>query len=141
MNNFTIDTLISKVSFLCEKNNTNPNQLGMKSGAGKNFVDNLKKGSFPAIDKVYKIAEYFGCSVDYLLGRTDSPNSITNGDISNSSVAQANGNNNQIRIQSKSEHPYSEIIEHLDSLSPAECRHAIADLMDVLENQYPIKKK
>lgn len=88
-----------------------------------------------------KIADELDCSVDYLLGRTDNPNSITNGNISHSSVAQASGSNNRISIQSKSEYPYSEVIEHLDNLSPAERRHAIADLMDVLENQYPIKKK
>lgn len=104
-------------------------------------ISDWKSGrSMPSADKLIILSEYFDCSVDYLLGGTDSPNSITNGDIRNSSVAQANGDNNQIRIQSKSEHPYAEIIEHLDNLSPAERRHAIADLMDVLENKYPVKK-
>lgn len=108
---------------------------------GINAISEFSKGKQLSCISLAKIADYLDVSVDYLLGRTDNPNSITNGNISNSSVAQASGSNNRISIQSKSEYPYSEVIEHLDNLSPAERRHAIADLMDVLENQYPIKKK
>ena len=31
------------------------------------FVDNLKKGSMPSIDKVKLVADYFGVTVDYLI--------------------------------------------------------------------------
>lgn len=44
-----------------------------KSGAGKDFVSNIKKGSAPSVEKVYALADYLDCSVDYLLGRTDNP--------------------------------------------------------------------
>ena len=40
-------------------------------------VTNWEKGNrFPKEDMLIKIADYFNCSVDYLLGRTDDPNSI-----------------------------------------------------------------
>ena len=38
-------------------------------------MSNLKT-SFPQSDSIAKIADYLGCSVDYLLGRTDDPKGI-----------------------------------------------------------------
>jgi len=40
-----------------------------------------------------KIADYLDCSVDYLLGRTDNPNS-TGPNITNNEQSNINGNNN-----------------------------------------------
>lgn len=116
MNTFTIEALISNVLFLCEKNNTNPNQLGMQSGAGKSFVDNLKKGSFPTIDKVYKVATYFDCSVDYLLGRTDSPQGISQ--INTGNV----GDNSNVNVHNEkkaadSDDTISELVTEFKNLS------------------------
>lgn len=39
------------------------------SGAGRSLPDNLKKKTFPSIEKIVALADYLGCSVDYLLGR------------------------------------------------------------------------
>lgn len=135
-------TKIPQLFILMKNKNLTSKSLSQATNISEGNISDWKSGrSMPSTDKLIILSEYFDCSVDYLLGRTDSPKSITNGDIRNSSVAQANGDNNQIRIQSKSEHPYAEIIEHLDNLSTAERRHAVADLMDVLESQYPVKKK
>ena len=38
-------------------------------------IQNILSGSSPSVDKIYKIADYFDVSVDYLLGRTDNPDS------------------------------------------------------------------
>lgn len=38
-------------------------------GLSKSFMDNLKKGSMPSVDKVSAVADYFGCSVDVIIGR------------------------------------------------------------------------
>ena len=38
-------------------------------GLSKSFMDNLKKGSMPSVDKVAAVADYFGCSVDVIIGR------------------------------------------------------------------------
>ena len=42
-------------------------------GLGFNTMSNMKT-SVPKADNLAKIADYLGCSVDYLLGRTDNPN-------------------------------------------------------------------
>lgn len=43
------------------------------SGAGEDLSYNVKvKKSVPGIEKVCSLADYFGVSTDYLLGRTDS---------------------------------------------------------------------
>ncbi len=41
-------------------------------GLGFNTMSNMKT-SMPKADNIAKIADYLGCSVDYLLGRTDNP--------------------------------------------------------------------
>ena len=42
-------------------------------GLGVNVIGNLNSGRSMAFDSLAKIADYLGCSVDYLLGRTDDP--------------------------------------------------------------------
>ena len=42
----------------------------------RNFIYDLEKvGQIPSADKLERIADYLDCSVDYLLGRTDNPDS------------------------------------------------------------------
>ena len=42
----------------------------------KNIISTmLSRGSMPKADNLAKIADYLDCSVDYLLGRTDNPQS------------------------------------------------------------------
>ena len=40
----------------------------MASGAGRNFMDNIKKGSIPSVEKVQLLAQYLGVTVSELLG-------------------------------------------------------------------------
>jgi transcriptional regulator with XRE-family HTH domain len=45
-------------------------------GLNKNALSiMLSRGSWIRADNLIKIADYLDCSVDYLLGRTDNPNS------------------------------------------------------------------
>ena len=41
-------------------------------GLGFNTMSNMKT-SMPKADNLAKMADYLGCSVDYLLGRTENP--------------------------------------------------------------------
>jgi transcriptional regulator with XRE-family HTH domain len=43
-------------------------QMMQDSGLKRGVLDNMKKGSMPAADKIAAIAKYLGVSVDYLLG-------------------------------------------------------------------------
>lgn len=51
-------------------------------------VTNWEKGNrFPKDDMLVKIADYFDCSIDYLLGRTDDPSvKIYSGKLNNQNV-------------------------------------------------------
>ncbi|MCT4583692.1 MAG: helix-turn-helix domain-containing protein [Peptostreptococcaceae bacterium] len=55
---------------LCKEKGTNPSKLEIELGFGRGTLYKWKKSS-PNADKLLKIADYFGVSVDYLLGRTD----------------------------------------------------------------------
>ena len=55
-------TSISKLLSDCELN--------------KNAIYTMQtEGYYPRVEALIKIADYLDCSVDYLLGRTDNPNS------------------------------------------------------------------
>lgn len=48
-----------------------------QSGAGDKFVQHIKSGSAPSIEKCQALAKYFGVSLDYLVGNTDYPYIVT----------------------------------------------------------------
>lgn len=65
------DKIAERVKLLCEERNVSINKMSVDSGAGARLYYNLLRGSYPSIDRFAKIADYFDCSIDYLLGRTD----------------------------------------------------------------------
>lgn len=65
-----IDILFS----LLEKKNIKQSELSKATGISTGNISDWKKGkSFPSAEKLLLIADYLGCSTDYLLGRTDTP--------------------------------------------------------------------
>jgi len=68
--------MIQKIEALCKIHNTDVKNMLLACELNRNTIDNMKKGSAPAINKIEKIANYFNVSVDYLLGRTDSESEI-----------------------------------------------------------------
>ncbi len=40
-----------------------------------NYISDISKGKNATILNISKIADYLGCSIDYLMGRTDNPDS------------------------------------------------------------------
>lgn len=61
-----------KIKELCKKQGISLNQLEDKLGFSQNYIYSMKKGN-PKVENLQKIADYFGVSTDYLLGRTDNP--------------------------------------------------------------------
>ncbi len=47
---------------------------------GKNTIFHLKNGSMIAADSLAKIADYLNCSVDFLLGREEKTNNVSDVD-------------------------------------------------------------
>lgn len=62
------------IKLLCKENNITINELLTDCKITKSFIYDLEKRSTsPSCDKISRIAAYFNCSVDYILGRTDDP--------------------------------------------------------------------
>lgn len=58
---------------LCAKGNQKPNNVCNRLGFSNATATHWKNGVIPKGDMLIIVADYFGCSVDYLLGRTDTP--------------------------------------------------------------------
>ena len=59
--------------YLCESNNKKPTPVGKEIGVSSGIISTWKKeGYCPSGEMLIKIANYFNCSIDYLVGRSDS---------------------------------------------------------------------
>ena len=69
-------TLFEKVEMLCKQRGINISNLGDAVGikVDKSTISHWKKGAVPRASTVKAIADYFGVSVDYLLGREETIN-------------------------------------------------------------------
>ena len=67
------DVLAKNIESLCAKKGITINAMLKNCSLPSSTFRNITMGSKPSFDKVEKIADYFGVSVDYLLGRTDEP--------------------------------------------------------------------
>ena len=58
---------------LCDKSGKRPNPVGKEIGVSSATSAKWKAGSVPNGETLVMIADYFGCSTDYLLGRVNEP--------------------------------------------------------------------
>lgn len=73
---YTSSDIASFLKIVIQEKNITIKQLLEDCKINKGFIYDLEhKKAFPSVDKVARIADYLDCSVDYLLGRTDNPNS------------------------------------------------------------------
>ena len=69
-----MDIIIERIVKLIKQRNIPEASFAADIGMGKNTVNNWKAGrSKTYLKKIEEISDYFGVSVDYLLGRTDDP--------------------------------------------------------------------
>lgn len=59
---------------LCLESGIKPNPVAKKLGFSTAVCTNWKNGTIPNGEALIKLADYFDCSVDYLLGRVGEPN-------------------------------------------------------------------
>lgn len=128
-----IEVLIKNIEYACSVANITPNKLGIESGLGKDIVANLKKGSMLSADKLAEIANYLNVSVDYLLGRTDNPNSCNNVSNIDTTISGTQINGTQANFINRDNGSLAEIETIMSKLSGASRHRAIADILDVLE--------
>lgn len=74
-----------KVRELAKKQGLSLNQVEEKLGFSKNTLYSLKRQKVSS-DRLQQIADYFGVSTDYLLGRTDNPRIATEADQSSTDI-------------------------------------------------------
>lgn len=70
---YSLQINIDRISALAKSKGLSINQMLKNAELSTTILDNMKRGKLPSVDKIQSIAEYFDCSVDYLLGRTDNP--------------------------------------------------------------------
>ena len=69
----TCPSFQEQLPILCEKLNTNKYQIQKKTGIAESAIYSWQNGkSSPNIDNVIKIANAFDCSVDFIIGRSNS---------------------------------------------------------------------
>lgn len=79
MNNSQI---ASRIKEMCKEKNVSISQVLSECGLTKSFVYDLeKRNTSPSCDKINKIADYLDCTVDYLLGRTNTPKTEKEEDV------------------------------------------------------------
>ena len=66
--------MYERIEYLCKENNTTITRLCLEVTGSKGNLPTWKKGNINPIS-LMKIADYFNCSVDYLLGRTEKSSS------------------------------------------------------------------
>lgn len=66
-----VSVFVSNVKARCKELNTTPTVACTESGAGRNMITNMKKGSMPSIDRVRMLADYLNCSISDLTGEAD----------------------------------------------------------------------
>ena len=64
-----LDVIIEIVQSTIAGKGTSVNRALIESGAGKDFIANMKKGRYPSINKFAALAEYLDVSIDCLVGR------------------------------------------------------------------------
>lgn len=69
----------------CLRKGTKPNPLAKELQIASGSMTAWKGGKLPNGETLLKIADYLGVSVDYLLGRTDTPNPSTENNVTLSS--------------------------------------------------------
>lgn len=137
---------------LCDSKGLKISNVVTDCGGALGSISGWKKGVMPNSSIVITLATRFNVSTDYLLlGKEDvtsnnecsqASDEIHTGNINNNVIGDNNSvSGNSITFSTDNNDTngiYSELINHLESLPSSKRRHALADLMDILEENYPL---
>ena len=71
---YEIIKTVERIKYMLKVNNTTSKELLENCGLNKNTLSSMQsRGSWPQANNLAKIADYLGCSIDYLVGRTNNP--------------------------------------------------------------------
>lgn len=87
-------------------------KVAKDTGISQGLCNEYKNGiKTPTIENLIKIADYLDCSVDYLLGRTDTPNMSNR--VDNSVLINGSINNNSHSTLNVATPPQDEMMQQL----------------------------
>lgn len=128
---YNSQNVAERIKELAQKKNISVKQVLSDIGLGFNTMSNMKT-SMPKSDNLAKIADYLDCSVDYLLGRVDTPNgtySINNN--TNINGTQNNVINGNVPSDCSDDKMLLEMIKELDIID----RSKIIIQIDEMKNK------
>ncbi len=73
--------LAENVRRISKKNGKKPTNACIESGAGKDFISNIKKGQVPSVAKVQMLADYLGVTTSELLGEKIEPAILSDSEL------------------------------------------------------------
>lgn len=115
---------------LCEQSNIKPTPLLKEFGLSSGNLRRWKEGSSVNSDILAKLSEYFGVSVDYLIGLTDAPN------CANADIKIINGSHN-VHCQNDKPDSASDVFNNREVLEA----YQTLSTKDKLEIQLEIMKR
>lgn len=132
---------IERIIALIEEKNIVPAQMMKELGFSNGLFSQWKSGlQNPSAEKIFKIADYLGCSTDYLLGRTDVPtingNTQFNGDNHNGIQATVN-TGNVVNNEQKLEELETVLLDTFRTFKPTEKVKIVCDLVKEAEKKSP----
>lgn len=72
------DIFVQNVKSLCFARTELPTIACKKAGVGGSFISDINRGRTPSIEKVQRLADYFGVTTSQLLGEEPLPDGILN---------------------------------------------------------------
>lgn len=122
--------LITNIKSVCKRQSIPFSEMLERCGLSKGFMyDVEKRDRSPSIDKITAIAEFLGVSVDYLLGRADEPEGMTQintGDV---------GNNSSVNISKTACNCDDELVALISSLSLLERSKVVLFIDSLRQNE------
>lgn len=119
---------VERVKKLCKENKIPISKLERDLGFSNGYIGQLRKGVFPD-DRLAKIAEYFGVSVDYLMtGETINTNNPKISELIYEIV------NKQMQEKLQSPHPYIPILGRVVAGIPVESVEDVIGKIQINEN-------
>lgn len=133
-----------RIKDLCKSKNIKMETLLTDCGLGINAIRQINEKKGMGSYSLARIADYLSCSVDYLLGRTDEPSTISNvigGNVTGGAVVQGYHNSN-VTVNSSERKLTDEEIELLRQFNSLDVKRRIK-LLDygfALEDESVSKK-
>lgn len=124
-----------RIEMLAKSKNISVSTMLSELGMNKNALFTMKNsGYLPRIESLCKFANYFGVSVDYLIGRTNNPNIMMGINVTDNKHNITNSDNS-ININTTADQKTSELVSLIEELPIVKRAEAILYLNNLKNEQ------